>query len=160
MMDTREQARATARLLVSLARAGDLDGVSRVVRLLTEPTVPHRGRLRQVLIELLDAAAAMVARQIGGLGSNTTIILDLRRVDGSIVDIDDLRPEVRAVVRALLAEVHEHAQDVATQIELALGGAADGLVDGLCLVLLWTVGAMAWCEEHDEPAPGWLATAA
>lgn len=159
-MDTREQARTTARLLVSQARTGDLNGVSRVVRLLSEPAMPHRGRLRQVLVELLGASATMVARQTGGLGPNTTVVLDLRRIDGSTVDIDELRPEVRAVVRALLAKVHGHDEDVTTQIGLALGGRPEGLVDGVSLVLLWTVSAMAWCEEHDEPAPGWLATAA
>ncbi|HEU5471748.1 MAG TPA: hypothetical protein VFV67_13940 [Actinophytocola sp.] len=160
-MDTRERARTTARLLVSLARAGDFAGVSRIVRLLTEPSVPQRDRLRQVMAELLTAAATMVVRQTGGLGPNTAIVLDLRRADGSTVDIDDLRPEVRAIVRALLAQVHEHKADVDTQIEFAMHGAADGLADGVSLVLLWTVSAMAWCEENDEPAPGWLgATAA
>jgi hypothetical protein len=76
------------------------------------------------------------------------------------VDIDELRPEVRAIVRALLAEVNDHREDTFDQLELALDGAGEGLVDGVILVLLWTVSAMVWCEEHDEPAPGWLAMAA
>jgi hypothetical protein len=159
-MDSRERARTTARLLVNLARIGDLDGVSRVVRLLTDPECPQLERLRQVLTELLSAAAAMVVRQTGGLGPETAIVLDLRRADGSTVDIDELRPEVRAVVRALLAEVNEHPEDTADQVTFALDGEPVGLVDGVTLVLLWTVSAMNWCEEHDEPAPGWLATTA
>ena len=92
--------------------------------------------------------------------SPTAIVLDLRRIDGSTVDIDELRPEVRAVVRALLAEVNEHGEDTSIQLGLALDGAGDGLIDGVTLVLLWTVSAMSWCEDHDEPAPGWLATTA
>lgn len=159
-MDSRGRARTTARLLVNLARIGDLDGVSKVVRLLTSAGCPQPERLREVLTELLSAAAVMVRSQSGGLGPDTAIVLDLRRADGSTVDIDELRPEVRAVVRALLAEINEHHEDTADQLSLALNGESVGLVDGVTLVLLWTVSAMNWCEEHDEPAPGWLATTA
>jgi hypothetical protein len=160
-MDRRERARTTARLLVNLARIGDLDGVSRIVRLLADPDYPQLERLRQVLTELLSAAGAMVLRQTGGgPGTETAIVLDLRRADGSTVDIDALRPEVRAVVRALLAEINDHHEDSSVQISFALAGEPQGLVDGVTLVLLWTVSAMNWCQEHDEPAPGWLATTA
>jgi hypothetical protein len=156
----RDRARSTARLLVDLARAGDLDGVSRIVRLHTDPVLPHRDWLGDVLEELLAASAAMVLRQTTGLGPDAAVVLDLRRVDGTPVDIDDLRPEVRAMVRALLAQVNEHLDDTSSQLALALGGDTDGLVDGVSLVLLWTVSAMTWCHEHDEPAPGWLAATA
>jgi hypothetical protein len=159
-MDSRERARTTARLLVRLARIGDLKGVSRVVRLLADPGHAQPERLRQMLSELLSAAGTMVLRQTGGHGSETAVVLDLRRVDGSTVDIDQLRPEVRAVVRALLAEVNEHPEDTSQQISFALEGEPEGLVDGVTLALLWTVSAMNWCEEHDEPAPRWLATTA
>ncbi|HET9142116.1 hypothetical protein, partial [Actinophytocola sp.] len=121
---------------------------------------PRRARLHQVLVELLDAAAAMVVRQTGGFGDDTAVVLDLRRIDGSTVDIDELRPEVRAIVRALLARVNEYVDDVDIQVDLALRGETDGLADGVTLVLLWTVSAMTWCAENHEPAPGWLDRAA
>jgi hypothetical protein len=158
-MDTTERARTTARLLVELTRAGDLDGISRIVHLLTGSADPRRERLRHVLVELLDAAATMVLRQTRDLG-NTVVMLDLRRTNGSTVDIDQLRPEVRATVRALLAKVNDYEEDLAIQLELALRGDPDGLADGATLVLLWTVSAMTWCAENDEPAPGWLDRAA
>jgi hypothetical protein len=159
-MDIQTQARGTARQLVNLTRSGDLDTVSLIVRLLTAPSPPHREPLRHVLVELLDAATAMVLRQIGGTEHGCSIVLDLRKVDGSIVDIDQLCPEVRAVVRALLARAYHHPEDTEAQISLALAGESAGLTDGLTLVLMWTVSAMIWCEEHDEPAPSWLATTA
>jgi hypothetical protein len=159
-MDITERARTMARLLVNLVRIGDLGEVSRIVRGLAEPTGAQRVRLRQMLTELLSAATAMVLRQAGGIGPEAAIVVDLRRVDGSTVDIDELRPEVRAVVRAFLAEVNEHSEDTVVQLALALQGEPDGLVDGILLVLLWTVSAMTWCEEHDEPAPRWLSTTA
>jgi len=159
-MNIEAQARGTARQMVNLTRIGDHERVTLIVRLLTAPNPPSREPLRRVLVELLRAASAMVLRQIGGPGPDSAIVLDLRKVDGSTVDIDQLRPEVRAVVRALLAEAHQHPDDTAQQISLALEGESEGLTDGLTLVLMWTVSAMIWCEEHDEPAPSWLATSA
>lgn len=160
-MDSLGQAHGTARQLVRLARDGRFDTVSGIVHLLTDPAMQQHELLRQVLTELLHAAASMMVRQIGGVGPNTAVVLDLRKTDGSIVDIDQLEPEVRAVVRALLAEVNGHPEDAAEQISLALAGDPCPMVDGIVLVLVWTICAMAWCEDHDEPAPRWLtATAA
>lgn len=159
-MNIQTQARGTARQLVNLTRSGDLDRVALIVRLLTAPHPANREPLRQVLAELLRAASTMVLRQIGGTDPDSAIVLDLRKVDGTTVEIDQLRPEVRAMVRALLAEAHQHPEDTAEQISLALAGESDGLTDGLTLVLMWTVSAMIWCEEHDEPAPSWLAATA
>jgi hypothetical protein len=159
-MDATERARTTARSLVNQARIGDLGSAAQAIRALADPGGPDRERLRRMLAELLSAAATMVLRQTGGTGPDTAVVLDLRRFDGSTVGIDDLRPEVRAVVRALLAEVNNHGADTGTQLDLALKGDVEGLVDGVILVLLWTVSAMTWCEEHDQPAPGWLAPTA
>lgn len=156
-MDTQARARGTARQLVNLTRFGDLDTVSLMVRLLADPG--QRTQLRQVLQELLRAAAAMVLRQVDD-DPGGTIVLDLRRTDGSTVDIDQLRPEVRALVRALLAEAHQHPEDTEAQISLALAGEPVGLTEGTTMVLMWTVSALSWCETHDEPTPGWLATTA
>jgi hypothetical protein len=157
-MDTTAQARGTARQLVNLTKFGDLDTVSLMVRLLADPG--QRPQLRQVLTELLHASASMVLRQIGGDDPGSAIVLDLRRADGSTVDIDQLRPEVRAMVRALLAETHEHPEDTEDQIALALAGQPAGLTEGITMVLMWTVSALHWCEANDEPPPGWLDTTA
>lgn len=154
-MNTRAKARGTARQLVNLTRFGDLDTASLMVRLLADPG--QRTQLRQILTELLRASASMVLRQVGD-DSGSAIVLDLRRVDGSTVTVDQLRPEVRGMVRALLAEAHQHPEDAETQISLALSGEPAGLTEGISLVLMWTVSALHWCETHDEPTPGWLDT--
>lgn len=159
-MDITERARTMARLLVNLVRIGDLDQVTRIVRGLAEPSGSQRVRLREMLTELLSASTSMVLRQTGGIGPDSAIVVDLRRVDGSTVDIDELEPEVRAVVRALLAEINGHPEDTGDQVDLALAGDPRPLVDGVSLVLVWTLSAMAWCEDHDAPAPGWLTTTA
>lgn len=157
-MDNQTQARGTARQLVNLTRFGDLDTVSLMVRLLADPG--QRPQLRRVLGQLLHASAAMVLRQVGDGDPGSAIVLDLRKVDGSTVDIDELRPEVRAMVRALLAEAHGHPEDTETQVALALAGEPAGLTEGITMVLMWTVSALRWCESHDEPTPGWLDTTA
>jgi len=157
-MDGRAQARGTARLLVSLARDGELDAVADTVHMLSEPG--QRKRLAPVLRELLTAAASMVRKQVGAVSDCDAIVLDLRKPDGSEVDINGLRPEVRAIVRALLADLYGHPEDIQAQISFALWGSAEGLVDGVTVVLMWTVSAMAWCENNDEPAPSWLTTTA
>lgn len=157
-MDYQTRARGTARQLVNLTRFGDLDTVSLMVRLLADPG--QRPQLRRVLAELLCASAAMVLRQVGDDEPGGAIMLDLRKVDGSTVDIDQLRPEVRAMVRALLAEAHGHPEDSEAQIALALAGKPTGLTEGITMVLMWTVSALRWCESHAEPTPGWLDTTA
>ena len=153
-MDIQTQARGTARQLVNQTRIGDLDTVSLMVRLLADPG--QRSQLRVVLAELLRASAAMVLRQVGDDDPDCSIVLDLRRADGSTVDIDSLRPEVRAMVRALLAEAHGHAEDTDAQVDLALAGTPTGLTEGITMVLMWTVSALRWCESNDEPTPAWL----
>jgi hypothetical protein len=153
-MDNQTQARGAARQLVNLTRFGDLDTVSLMVRLLADPG--QRSQLRLVLAELLRAAAAMVLCQAGDADPDSAIVLDLRKADGSTVDIDELRPEVRGMVRALLAETHGHPEDTETQIALALAGEPAGLTEGITMVLMWTVSALRWCESHDEPTPAWL----
>lgn len=157
-MDNQTQARGTARQLVNLTRFGDLDTVSLMVRLLADPG--QRAQLRLVLAQLLSASADMVLRQVGDDDPGSAIVLDLRKVDGSTVDIDELRPEVRAMVRALLAEAHGHPDDTEAQLALALAGQPAGLTEGITMVLMWTVSALTWCESHDEPTPGWLDTTA
>jgi len=155
-MDSEMQARGTARLLVNLVRDGELRAMSDTARLLTEPGC--RMRLGSALRELLSAAASMIRKQVGAVGDVDAIVLDLRKPDGAAVDINALGPEVRGVIRALLAELYGHPEDIADQISFALRGCADGLVEGITVVLMWTVSAMAWCEDNHETAPSWLTT--
>ena len=155
-MDSETQARDTARLLVNLAEDGELRTVSETVRTMTEPG--HRMRLGLMLRQLLSASATMIRKQVGAAGDSDAIVLDLRKPDGSVVDINALAPEVRAVVRALLAELYGHPDDLTDQISFALRGRPEGLIDGITVILMWTVSALAWCEDNDEPAPNWLTT--
>jgi hypothetical protein len=160
MTDTQRQARVTARRLVTLARAGELGPVADSLGLLTYADSGRRERLREVLSALIKASAEMTLHRAGPLGSDTAFVIDLRGEDESIVDIDELGPPVRAVVRALLAEVNMHPEDTADQVALALAGDRCATVDAVVLALLWTVHALEWCENNDVPAPEWLSDTA
>lgn len=156
MADTREQARTTARRLITLARAGEHRAVAGSLGLLTYADDRHHERLRHILSALIEATAWMTMNRAGPVGPNAAFIVDLRCDDQSTVDIDDLDPPVRAVVRALLAEINMHPEDTADQISLALAGDSCATVDAVVLALLWTVNALEWCEDNQIPAPDWL----
>lgn len=156
MADTREQARITARRLITLARAGEHRAVAGSLGLLTYADDQHHERLRHILGALIEATAAMTLDRAGPVGPDAAFIIDLRCPDQSIVDIDDLDPPVRAVVRALLAEINMHPEDAADQLSLAVAGDTCATVDAVVLALLWTVNALQWCEDNDVPAPDWL----
>lgn len=160
MVDIQRPARTTARQLVAAARAGDFGAVSKYLDLLTEPDRSRRQQFGEVLTTLIQATASMMRGRAGDVGPNTAIVLDLSYTNGAEADIDELTPPVRAVVRALLAEVNDHPDDATYQIALAMAGDRCGTMDGLVLALMWTISAITWCEDNGAPAPGWLAATA
>lgn len=160
MPDTRQQARTTARRLITWARAGEHRAVAGSLGLLTYGDDQHQDRLRHILTALVEATALMTLNRAGPVGPNAAFVIDLRCDDQSTVDIDDLDPPVRAVVRALLAEINMHPEDTADQISLAIAGDSCATVDAVVLSLLWTVNALEWCEDNHVPAPEWLSDTA
>lgn len=85
--------------------------------------------------------------------------VDLRRPDGSEVDIDALDPPVRATIRALLAHVNGYPEDAADQIALAVAGGVRGTAEAVVLALRWAVNAVESCTESGVPLPEWLRSA-
>ncbi|WP_285509613.1 hypothetical protein [Actinokineospora sp. NBRC 105648] len=153
-----EHPRGVARRLVAVTRGGDLDprGQAGALDVLAGPD--HRDRLAAVLRELVVATADMMVCRAEEPGADKAFMLDLRDDEGEPVQVDTLDPPVRALVRALLAQLNGTPEDTEFQLGLALR--ADERfdpVDVLVLALLWTVGSIEWCEQHDAPTPGWLA---
>ncbi|WP_156892989.1 hypothetical protein [Actinokineospora enzanensis] len=155
---TPEHPRGVARRLVAVTRGGDLDprGPSGALDVLAGPD--HRDRLAAVLRELVVATADMMLCRAESTGPDKAFVLDLRDDEGAPVRVDTLDPPVRALVRALLAQLNGRPEDVDYQLELAMReDPRFDPVDVLVLALLWTVGSIEWCERHDAPTPGWLA---
>ncbi|GLW90754.1 hypothetical protein [Actinokineospora globicatena] len=152
-----EHPRGVARRLVAVTRGGELDSTTRTGALDVLAGADHRDRLAAVLRELVIATADMMLCRAETSGPDKAFVLDLRDDTGGVVDVDTLDPPVRALVRALLAQLNGRPDDVRTQLELAmLDDPRFDPVDVLVLALLWTVGSIEWCEEHDAPTPGWL----
>ncbi|WP_051385996.1 hypothetical protein [Actinokineospora inagensis] len=152
-----EHPRGVARRLVAVTRGGDLDPRTQTGALDVLAGPDHRDRLAAVLRELVVATADMMLCRAESSGPDKAFVLDLRDDTGDVVDVDRLDPPVRALVRALLAQLNSRFDDVDLQLELALrDDPRFDPVDVLVLALLWTVGSIEWCEEHDAPTPGWL----
>ncbi|OLR94316.1 hypothetical protein [Actinokineospora bangkokensis] len=152
-----EHPRGVARRLVAVTRGGAMDprGPEGALDVLSGPD--HRDRLSAVLRELVEATAGMMLCRADSADAEKAFVLDLRDEEGNPVVVDELDPPVRALVRALLAELNGRPEDTGFQLELALlDDPRFDPVDVLVLALLWTVGSIEWCEEHDAPTPGWL----
>lgn len=152
--DPRQEARLTAGRLVTLARTGQMDAVSGSLTLLSFTGRRQLERQRLILAALIEALATMLIRRAGELGMNGAFGADLRRMDQSAVDIDQLAPPVRATIRALLAQVNGCPEDADDQVALALSGGAKANVAVIVLAVKWTVNALEWCAE--DARPDWL----
>lgn len=156
MKDQRTQARVAAGRLINLARAGRLDTVVGSLNMLSYAGLEHRERLRQILAALIETIAAIVLGKAGSLELSGDFAADLRGPDQSTVDIDSLAPPVRAIIRAILAEVNEHPRDAADQIALAVAGGQQATVEVVVLALRWAVDAVESCAGNEVPMPEWL----
>lgn len=156
MKDQQQQARATVGKLIVLTKAGELDTVVGALTMLTYTGNGHRERLRNILAALIEATGSMLLGKAGSLQSSGAFGVDLRRDDQSQVDIDSLEPPLRATIRALLAEINEHPDDAADQLDLAVAGEAHSTVEAVVLALQWTVDAVQSCEDNGLPTPEWL----
>lgn len=152
-------ARETVGRLVNLARDGEVDAVVGSLSLLSYAEPAQRDRLRQILSTLIEATASLLLRHAEPSPDSGMFAVDLRRPDGSEVDIDALDPPVRATIRALLAHVNGFPEDGADQIELAVAGGVRGTAEAVVLALRWAVNAVESCAESGVPLPDWLRAA-
>ncbi|GAA4412710.1 hypothetical protein GCM10023148_06580 [Actinokineospora soli] len=152
-----EHARGLARRLVAVTRGGSAPGFDAPLDLLGGPD--ERTRLRAVLRELVHATASMLLKR-GTTGTDQTYLLDLHDTAGKPVAVDELAPPVRALVRAVLADLNGHPADADAQLDLSVPPDGGDPISVLVLALLWTVGALEWCEANDAAPPDWLAKTA
>ena len=152
-------ARETVGRLVNLARDGEVDAVVGSLSLLSYSDPVQRRRLRQILATLIEATSTLLLRHAEPAPDSGMFAVDLRRPDGSDVDIDSLDPPVRATIRALLAYVNGSPEDGAAQIDLAVAGGVRGTAEAVVLALRWAVNAVESCTESGVPLPDWLRSA-
>lgn len=152
-------ARETVGRLVNLARDGEIDAVVGSLSLLSYSDPGQRERLKQILATLIETSSSLLLRHAKPDADSGMFAVDLRRPDGSEVDIDALDPPVRATIRALLAHVNGYPEDAADQIALAVAGGVRGTAEAVVLALRWAVNAVESCTESGVPLPEWLRSA-
>ena len=165
MSDERAQARAMVCELIDEIDGGSPDTVAEMVDRLTESGPGQRTRLRAVLAELLDVGASAVTlltgevddiREVDGAAgedgeddaADPTYAVELCDGDGEPIDIDELAPPTRALIRALLARLAGRDDDMAVQIDFALAsGEREDAAEVLSMALMWTLDALARSER-------------
>ena len=142
MRDERVQAMATVCALIDELDHGTDASVAATVDRLTGPD--HGTLLRAVIDELLELSAVAIRALAGDPGPDATFVLELCDGEGTPTDIDQVNPPQRAVIRALLARLAGHEDDVAAQIEMALTpGDREACGDVLSTALMWAMETLA-----------------
>ncbi|WP_133849537.1 hypothetical protein [Labedaea rhizosphaerae] len=142
MRDERAQAMATVCALIDEIDHGSDESVAATVDRLTAPE--HAALLRAVVDELLQLSAAAVHAIAGEPGPDATYMLDLCDAEGVPTDIDRVDPPQRAVIRALLARLAGHEDDVAAQLDMALATAdRKDAADVLSTALVWAMDTLS-----------------
>ena len=151
--------RAMVGRLIRLARDGELEAVVCSLSLLGYAKAGQRERMGQLLATLIETTSSLLLRHAEPSPEFGMFGVDLRRPDGTTVDIDALDPPVRATIRALLAHVNGHPEDAGEQIALAVAGNDRATADAVVMALRWTVNAVESCAENGVALPDWLGAA-
>jgi hypothetical protein len=151
--------RSHAQRLVGMMQRGDDEGTVLEMARLTADRANGGRSSHLIAHELISALAHMMLTASGpsSEAGEATYGLELTGDDDNELDIDETSPPIRASVRALLAELNDHPDEAAFQIELALQDTGfKATVEVLAHVLLWTIGMLEWCDDNGVPRPRWL----
>lgn len=141
-------ARSVARELVRCARDGDADGLVETLHAVVGRADPVAAHVRPVIAELNRVSVAAVHERAAPVTADTLFGVDLRDEGDRHLDVDELSPQTRAAVRALLAELNGEPADVAYQLDLAVREMDQDA--GLATVrqtLIMTIGLLVWSER-------------
>jgi len=155
---TEQHPRSQARQLVEFMHHNDDESMVLELARLTADRAKGGRQSHLIICELISALARMLLTASGPAGANdSTYGLELTNDDDQQIAIDEASPPVRAAVRALLAQLNEHAEDALFQVELALREDTFKVtLEVFAHVLLWTKGMLEWCDTNNMPRPRWL----
>lgn len=113
-------AQVTAHRLVHCVLDSDSDGLTDALETVVDQGDEElKAYVREVVAELIQVGATAV-RQSVGPGEYPAFAVDLRDATNDPVSIDELEPQVRATIRALLADLNGCPQDAEFQLDLAV----------------------------------------
>lgn len=137
---------ATVCALIDEIDHGSDESVAATVDRLTAPE--HAELLHAVVDELLRLSAAAVRAIAGDPAPDASYMLELCDGEGVPTEIDQVDPPQRAVIRALLARLAGHEDDVAAQLEIALAGPdRDDAAEVLSTALLWAMDTLSHTDS-------------
>lgn len=112
-------AQVTAHRLVNCVLDSDSDGLTSALETVVEQGDQLKPYVREVVAELIQVGASAV-RQSVGHEEEPAFAVDLRDGTDDSVSIDELEPQVRATIRALLADLNGCPDDAQFQLDLAV----------------------------------------
>jgi hypothetical protein len=112
-------AQVTAHRLVHCVLDSDSDGLTDALETVVEQGDQLKPYVRDVVAELIQVGATAVRHSVGP-DEQPAFAVDLRDASNDAVSIDELEPQVRATIRALLADLNDRPDDVEFQLDLAV----------------------------------------
>ena len=111
---------AAAHRLVQCVLDSDSDGLTDALETVVVQQDRLSGYVREVVAELIQVAATAVRDSVGPSYGDTAFAVELRDETEGSVSIDELAPQSRATIRALLADLNGRAEDAQFQLDLAV----------------------------------------
>ncbi|HEY7596424.1 MAG TPA: hypothetical protein VH969_24980 [Actinophytocola sp.] len=113
-------AQVTAHRLVHCVLDSDSDGLTDALETVVDQGDQElKAYVREVVAELIQVGATAV-RQSVDPEERPAFAVDLRDATNDPVSIDELEPQVRATIRALLADLNGSPEDAEFQLDLAV----------------------------------------
>lgn len=136
---THSDARRLADELVAVHDRHDFAALARLIFPMLGDRAPNRHLLGPLFGELVGAVAGLIRTRDGdGDGGTFTLGLTDESDGATQVYIDELDPAVRAVLRAVLADLNGDAESAATQVGFASGDPNSmRRLDALIHLLMW-----------------------
>jgi len=110
---------ATAHRLVHCVLDSDSDGLTNALETVVEQGERLKPYVRDVVAELIQVGASAVRHTVGP-DEDPAFAVDLRDATDDSVEIDELEPQLRATIRALLADLNGRHEDAEFQLDLAV----------------------------------------
>ena len=112
-------AQVTAHRLVHCVLDSDSDGLTTALETVVEQGDDLKPYVRAVVAELIQVGSRAVRDSVGP-EEEPAFAVDLRDGTDDNVSIDELEPQVRATIRALLADLNGCSEDAEFQLDLAV----------------------------------------
>ncbi|TLW91233.1 hypothetical protein FFT09_18410 [Saccharomonospora piscinae] len=131
-------ARGTTERLLAAARRDDVAELAAVLATVVRSRGERDGLVEGVLAELVAAVSASLGRRAGAPARGDVFTADLTDADDEALAVDELDPALRAVLRAVLAQLNGDPDDSRFQIGLVRADPEPlSRLDALWHALLW-----------------------